>query len=92
MLTESLDRLEQAVGGPALMELFANIGEHMREDGLIGGGVSSFTMTPDQAKAEIAKMDAAMNDAKSPAMDKLHPEHAGWVRRREQLFAAAYPG
>jgi hypothetical protein len=25
-------------------------------------------------------------------MDKLHPEHAGWVKRREQLFAAAYPG
>lgn len=88
---DSLDRLEQAIGGPALMELFANIGDHMREDGLIGGGASSFTMTPDQAKAEIAKMDAAMNDARSPAMDKLHPEHAGWLRRREQLFAAAYP-
>ncbi len=89
---EALDQLEQAIGGPALMELFANIGERMREDGLIGGGASSFNMTPEQAKAEIAKMDAAMNDPKSPAMDKLHPEHAGWVRRREQLFAAAYPG
>lgn len=89
---EALDELEQAIGGPALMELFANIGERMREDGLIGGGASSFNMTPEQAKAEIAKMDAAMNDPKSPAMDKLHPEHAGWVKRREQLFAAAYPG
>jgi hypothetical protein len=64
----------------------------MREDGLVGGGASSFNLTPEQAKAEIAKMDAAMNDPKSPAMDKLHPEHAGWVKRREQLFAAAYPG
>jgi hypothetical protein len=89
---EALDQLEQAIGGPALMEMFANIGERMREDGLIGGGASSFNMTPEQAKAEIAKMDAAMNDPKSPAMDKLHPEHAGWVKRREQLFAAAYPG
>lgn len=88
---EALDRLEQAIGGPALMELFANIGERMGEDGLIGGGASSFAMTPEQAKAEIAKMDATMSDAKSPAMDKLHPEHAGWVKRREQLFAAAYP-
>lgn len=90
--TDALDRLEQAIGGPALMELFANIGERMHEDGLIGGGASSFGMTPEQAKAEIARMDAAMNDPRSPAMDKLHPEHASWMRRREQLFAAAYPG
>lgn len=89
---ETLDQLEQAIGGPALMELFANIGERMREDGLIGGGAASFSLTPEQAKAEIAKMDAAMNDPKSPAMDKLHPEHGTWMRRREQLFAAAYPG
>jgi hypothetical protein len=89
---EALDDLEKAIGGPALMELFANIGERMREDGLIGGGAASFGMTPEQAKAEIARMDAAMNDPRSPAMDKLHPEHASWMRRREQLFAAAYPG
>jgi hypothetical protein len=89
---ETLGQLEQAIGGPALMELFANIGERMREDGLIGGGAASFSLTPEQAKAEIAKMDSAMNDPKSPAMDKLHPEHASWMRRREHLFAAAYPG
>ncbi len=89
---EALDQLEQAIGGPALMELFANIGERMREDGLIGGGAASFGLTPEQAKAEIARMDAAMNDPKSPAMDRLHPEHATWMRRREQLFATAYPG
>lgn len=89
---ESLDRLEQAIGGPALMEMFANIGERMREDGVIGGGAASFGLTPEQAKAEIARMDSAMNDPKSPAMDKLHPEHASWMKRREQLFAAAYPG
>lgn len=89
---EVLDRLEQAMGGPGLMELFANIGERMREDGVIGGGAASFGLTPEQAKMEIARMDAAMNDPKSPAMDKLHPEHATWMKRREQLFAAAYPG
>jgi hypothetical protein len=89
---ESLDQLEQAIGGPAVMELFANIGERMREDGVIGGGAASFGLTPEQARAEIARMDTAMNDPKSPAMDKLHPEHASWMKRREQLFTAAYPG
>jgi hypothetical protein len=33
-----------------------------------------------------------MSDPKSPAMDKLHPEHASWMKRPEQLFSAAYPG
>lgn len=85
-----IDELERAIGGPALMEMFAGIGERMREDGLIGGG-SGFGLAPEQAKAEIARMDAAMHDPQGPAMNKLHPEHASWMRRREQLFAAAYP-
>lgn len=86
-----LDKLEASIGSPALMEMFANIGEKMGEDGLVGTGSGGVTLTPQQAQAEIAKMDAQMNDPKGPAMDKFHPEHEAWIRRREQLFAQAYP-
>ncbi len=90
---EVIDQLEKSLGSAAAVtELFANIGEKMGEDGLVGSGGTSFAVTPEQAKAELAKLDAQMNDQKGPAMDKFHPEHKAWMDRRTQLFAAAYPG
>lgn len=75
---------------PVLNRLFAAIGEAMGDDttaGSGGGSRNSFAMTPEEAKAEIARMDA---DAKHPAFDKRHPEHKMAVERRHALFAMAY--
>lgn len=88
---EAVDKLEAAIGTAEVLRMFAGIGEKMGEDGLVGSGNSSFSVTPEQAKAEIAKMDTQMNDPNGPAMNKFHPEHEAWMKRREQLFAAAHP-
>jgi hypothetical protein len=37
-------------------------------------------------------MDAAMNYPRNPAMDKLHPEHASWMHRREQALCHTLAG
>lgn len=88
---EAVDKLEAAIGTAEVLRMFAGIGEKMGEDGLVGSGGNSFSVTPEQAKAEIAKMDSQMNDPKGPAMDKFHPEHDAWMQRRKQMFSAAFP-
>jgi hypothetical protein len=79
---------DQSFGNnPAIIKFLANIGSKMSEDGIfIGKGES--TMTPDEAKAEIAKIQG---DSKHPYFQKLHPEHELSVLRMKDLFQMAYP-
>ena len=86
-----LDGLERHIGAPALLELFAGLGEAMGEDTLLGKGHAGFAATPEEAKAAIAAMDA---DGAAMAIlgDKAHPQHETMRARRSRLFDAAYPG
>jgi len=92
---EALDALEAAIDAPQLLSLFARIGEAMGEDRLVGGGTgdgaASFALGPDQARAEIARIEGQMTDPRSPLMDRAHPEHDSLVRRRDALYRVAFP-
>lgn len=84
-LKQALDQL--GLGNhPSLIKAFAKIGSSMSEDKLKTGQGGSFAMTPAEAKAELAKMDAQMSDPNSPLMNKSHPEHDLLIKRREDLF------
>lgn len=86
-----LDALERRIGAPALVALFAGLGEAMGEDEVLGMGAAGFATTPEEARAAIAAMDA---DAATMAAlaDKRHPQHEAVRTRRSRLFDAAYPG
>jgi hypothetical protein len=89
---DTLDKLEQAMGGPAMLRMFARIGEQMAEDRLIGAGGGDAAAGPEQAKAEIARIRGeALKDPKHALNDRFHPEHARLVARLEKLYATAYP-
>lgn len=79
------------VDHPAFVKTIDNILKMTDEDaGIKTGGTSSQgSLTPDEAKAQIAamqgdkmKMDALMN--------KDHPQHASVIAERSKLFKAAY--
>ena len=87
--------LEQSGLGnhPALVKAFVKIGALIGEDGLKGGKpAGGGTLSPAEAKAEIAKLQGeAGKDGKHALLDKLHPEHAQMVARLAQLHQMAYP-
>lgn len=72
---------------PHLIRAMSKIGRMLGEDTLKTGQAAGFNLTPDEAKAEYAKL---MN---TPAYtDKRNPEHAATVSRVKQLFEQAFPG
>lgn len=74
---------------PALNRAFAKIGEAMADDGLHGTGAGGgLSLTPEEAKKEIARMNA---DTKGPLYDKFHPEHQIAIDKRNSLYQMAYP-
>lgn len=84
--------LDEGLGNdPRILRIFAKIGSKMGEDGIIGKG-GTFMKTPEEAKAEIAKiMGEAQSDPKHPYVNKGHPEHAIMVQKMADLSALAYP-
>jgi hypothetical protein len=87
---EAVDALAASMEAPALLALFARIGEAMGEDRLVGDGGAMLALGPDQARAEIAKIEGQMADPKSPLMDHIHPEHDTIVSRRDALYRIAF--
>ena len=89
---DTLDKLEQSLGGTAMVRMFADIGERMTEDRLVGAGGGDTTAGPEQAKAEIARIRGeALKDPKHALNDRFHPEHGRIVAKLEKLYTAAYP-
>jgi len=72
---------------PAMIRFLVNIGSKMGEDGMFTGRQET-TMTPEEANAEIRKIQG---DKKHPYFNKMHPEHQLAVQRMQELFAMAYP-
>ncbi|MGB8275366.1 MAG: hypothetical protein WCF16_08890 [Alphaproteobacteria bacterium] len=90
---EGLDKLEAAFGGAGMIRFLSKIGEAMGEDALVQGATPKGTMTPEEAKAEIAKLRGeAVKDPKHALNDRMNPEHGHTVARLEQLYKMAYPG
>ena len=56
------------------------------------GESRAVTMTPDEAKAEIKRIQGEAASNKEHAYNnKLHPEHAAIVKRLSYLHQMAYP-
>ena len=77
----------------AMVKAFATVGAFMQEDGTLtglGGGAGGFSMTPEEAKAEIGKMES---DPKQMEIlrEMSHPQHDALVKKRDGLYQMAYP-
>lgn len=83
--------LSEKVGDPAVMRLFAAIGEMMGEDSLAGMGKGNTTLatTPAEARAEIAKLRAADGEYTKALQASNRPEIARLQARIETLTRIA---
>jgi len=72
---------------PDFVKFLHKIGNVLSEDQLTGKP-PSLTMAPEEAKAELAKME---NDPKHPLFDAVHPEHDAAMKKRDMLYRQAYP-
>lgn len=88
--------LEKNIGAAAVVHLFAALGAKMGEgtlrvpEGGNQGPPAANTLTPEQARQEIAKLEADA-DFQKKYTDPNHTEHPYTVRRMTELYAAAYP-
>lgn len=73
---------------PALIKIFAKIGQSLSEDALEGKSAGRFTMTPEEAKKEILRIKS---DPNHPINDEFHPEHKQALEYIESLYKMAYP-
>jgi len=71
---------------PEMIKAFAKIGSMMGEDSFKGGRPGGFGLSPEEAKAESARLMAS--DAYK---NKHHPEHELAVRKMSELFEQQYP-
>lgn len=83
-----LDKLEKITGSPALLEMFATIGEKMGTASIVNGSVSN--NSPQGAMSEIEKLkgDKEFSEA---YLNREHPGHAEALRRMAALNARAFP-
>ncbi|MFA5165583.1 MAG: hypothetical protein WC481_08500 [Candidatus Omnitrophota bacterium] len=76
--------IEEGVGNdPRVIRLLSKFAEKMGEDGLLGGA-RGFTLSPEEAKAELSKID---NNKDHPYWNAAHLEHAAAVKRYSDLLA-----
>jgi hypothetical protein len=83
---------EEGLGNdPRFIKFLSNIAGKLSEDAM-GGKPSGFSMSPDEAKSEIARIQGeAMSNPKHPLVNKEHPEHDMLVQKMSKLFAFAHP-
>jgi len=71
---------------PDFVKFLHKIGSVLSEDQL-SGKPPSLTLAPEEAKAELAKME---NDPKHPLFDATHPEHDSAMKKRDMLYRQIY--
>lgn len=77
---------EGAGNDPRFVRLLSKIAEKMGEDGILGTRQPGFTLSPQEAQAEISKIN---NDKAHPYWDAAHLEHAAAVIRMADLLKMA---
>jgi hypothetical protein len=76
---------------PDMIQFIASMAKNMTED-TITGKPPGLTLSPEEAKAEIAKITAeAMKDKNHPMNNKRHPEHEYFLNKWKSLHEMAYP-
>lgn len=75
---------------PHVLAFLAKAGASLAEHGPRGQGAvaNSSSMSPDQAQAEIAQFERTNREA---IFDNRHQDHAFAIKRRAELYAAAFP-
>lgn len=76
---------------PDVIEFISNMAKNMAED-TITGKPPGLTLSPEEAKAEIAKIQGeAMKDKNHPMNNKHHPEYEYFLNKWKSLHEMAYP-
>ena len=90
--TELMQWLDQTGLGdhPMFVKMFANIGQQMQESLASPGQSRGWTMTPDSARQEIARMQRD-KDFMTSYMTPGATGHAEAVKKMQDLFGFAYP-
>lgn len=90
-LTEIVKENSAFFEHPALIKALVTIGEKTSEGLVLGNGeVSHGKLAPNEAKMEIARFNSDQSITKI-LMDKTHPQHDFMMKKRAELFKAAYP-
>jgi hypothetical protein len=92
---DMVDMLESKMGYAGVMKFFAGLGQKLGgEDGFeTGSGAPGFsgTLTPDEAKAQIAAMKIDPNQT-AAMRDNQHPAHKATKQKWTDLHNIAFPG
>jgi len=76
---------------PLAIKFLANLGSKISEDSL-GDAPKAYGMTPDEAKAEISKIQGEMiSNPKHPLNDQFHPENKLMKEKLDNLYRQANP-
>ena len=76
---------------PDMIQFIASMAKNMSED-TITGKPPGLTLSPEEAKTEIAKIQAeAMKDKNHPMNNKRHPEYEYFLNKWKSLHQMAYP-
>ena len=76
---------------PEMIKVFAKIGEMLGEDSLVvGSGLGSAQMTPQQAQEEIQKLYSDKEFSQS-YRDSRDPGHKQAMNKMDRYFKLAYP-
>ena len=77
---------------PDMVKFIADMAKNFSEDKIAGKPIG-LTLSPEEAIAEIKKIQGeAMNDKKHPMNDKHHPEYEYFKDKWRHLHEMAYPG
>lgn len=82
---EDSGELERLVGSPAMVKLFATLGEKLGEDTLVEGGGGSLALSARSARDERLKLEAS-EDFMKIFNDPRHVQHQDYVARRQRLL------
>lgn len=80
---KSGELLKKYGNDPALIEILANIGGDLSEDGLQKANMSATFMDPAAAKLEINKI---REERAKELNDNTHPQHDYWVKKLDELY------
>lgn len=76
---------------PDMIQFIANVAKNLSED-KIAGRPQGLTLSPEEARAEIAKIQGeAMKDRMHPMNNKHHPEYEHFLNKWKSLHEMAYP-
>jgi len=77
---------------PDMIKFIADMAKNFSEDSITGKPVG-LTLSPEEAKSEIAKIQAeAMKDKNHPMNSKHHPEYQFFLKKWKDLHEMAYNG